>query len=222
PSKSSPSALTTASSSYITRFSLCSPGAPSLEVPSDEVVVVEGEKLHLVVPYKAIPIPKLMWQKEEAELKPDDRLSVTVEMNDAHLELLKSTRADGGKYTINLENTLGKASGAVTVRVIDFSPQFVYLIFAHFIILICSPPEVKWTKDGADTDAERVQIETEGKNTTLFIKVSARSDHGIYTVTGTNAGGTKSAETHVDVMGECGGTGALLLFSKRTNHHDLD
>lgn len=63
-------------------------------------------------------------------------------------------------------------------------------------------PEVKWTKDEADPDPKRVQVETEGCHTTLFIKTAARSDHGNYTVTGTNSGGTKSAETRVDVMGE--------------------
>uniref|UniRef100_A0A3B4ADW7 Ig-like domain-containing protein n=1 Tax=Periophthalmus magnuspinnatus TaxID=409849 RepID=A0A3B4ADW7_9GOBI len=63
-------------------------------------------------------------------------------------------------------------------------------------------PTVKWTKDETDPDPERVQVETEGKNTTLFIKVTTRADHGKYTITGTNSSGSKSAETRVDVMGE--------------------
>lgn len=63
-------------------------------------------------------------------------------------------------------------------------------------------PEVKWTKDDAEPDKERVVIETVGKNSTLNIKNALRSDHGKYEITGTNSSGTKSAFIRVDVMGK--------------------
>lgn len=63
-------------------------------------------------------------------------------------------------------------------------------------------PEVKWAKDEAEVDKERMIVETEGKNTVLFIKKAVRADHGKYQVTGTNSSGTKTAETRVDVMGQ--------------------
>lgn len=83
-----------------------------------DVVVIVGEKLHLNIPYRAIPTPKMVWQKETVECKADDRLSMTVEMNNAHLELLKCTHADAGMYAITLENSLGTATGIVNVKVI--------------------------------------------------------------------------------------------------------
>lgn len=64
-------------------------------------------------------------------------------------------------------------------------------------------PEVKWAKDEAEIDKERMIVETEGKNSTLFIKKAVRADHGKYQISGTNSSGTKTAETRVDVMGQC-------------------
>lgn len=64
-------------------------------------------------------------------------------------------------------------------------------------------PEVKWAKDDGEIDKERMIVETEGKNSTLFIKTAVRADHGKYQISGTNSSGTKTAETRVDVMGQC-------------------
>lgn len=89
-----------------------------MELQALDIVVIEGEKLHLNIPYRAIPTPKMVWQKDTVECKAHDRLSMTVEMNSAHLELLKSTRGDAGAYTITLENSLGTATGTVNVKVI--------------------------------------------------------------------------------------------------------
>lgn len=63
-------------------------------------------------------------------------------------------------------------------------------------------PEVKWAKDDAEIDKERMSIETEGKHSTLFIKAAVRADHGKYQISGTNSCGTATAETKVDVMGQ--------------------
>lgn len=89
-----------------------------MDLEAQDVVVIEGEKLHLNVPYRAIPTPKMVWQKDTVECKADDRLSMTVEMNSAHLELLKCTRADAGAYAITLENSLGSTTGTINVKVI--------------------------------------------------------------------------------------------------------
>lgn len=89
-----------------------------MDLEAQDVIVIEGEKLHLNIPYKAIPIPKMVWQKDSVECKAEERLSMTVEMNSAHLELLKCTRADAGSYTITLENSLGTATGTINVKVI--------------------------------------------------------------------------------------------------------
>lgn len=64
-------------------------------------------------------------------------------------------------------------------------------------------PDIKWAKDEAEIDKERMIVETEGKNSSLFIKKAVRADHGMYRISGTNSSGTKTAETRVDVMGQC-------------------
>lgn len=89
-----------------------------MELESHDVVVIEGEKLHLNIPYRAIPTPKMIWQKDTVECKSNDRLSMRLEMNNTHLELLKCTRADAGTYSITLENILGTATGTARVKVI--------------------------------------------------------------------------------------------------------
>lgn len=63
-------------------------------------------------------------------------------------------------------------------------------------------PEIKWMKDEAEIDKERMMVETEGKNSVLFIKKAVRADHGKFQIVGTNSSGTKMAETKVDVMGQ--------------------
>lgn len=89
-----------------------------MDLETKDVVVVEGEKLHLNIPYRAIPTPKMIWHKDTVECKADDRLSMTVEMNNAHFELLKCKRADAGAYAITLENNQGTANGTINVKVI--------------------------------------------------------------------------------------------------------
>lgn len=64
-------------------------------------------------------------------------------------------------------------------------------------------PEVKWAKDEGEIDKNRMIVETDGKNSTLFIKKATRADHGKYQIAGTNSSGTKTAETRVDIMGQC-------------------
>lgn len=64
-------------------------------------------------------------------------------------------------------------------------------------------PEVKWAKDAGEIDKDRMIVETEGKNSTLFLKKAMRADHGKYQISGTNSSGTKTAETRVDIMGQC-------------------
>lgn len=64
------------------------------------------------------------------------------------------------------------------------------------------PPEVKWTKDEGEIEAERTVIETVGTSSVFSIKPSLRKDHGKYIITATNKSGTKTAWTRVDVMGK--------------------
>lgn len=50
------------------------PGNPTLEFQTLDLVVVETEKLHIPVPFKAVPSPRITWHKDGKELKADERL----------------------------------------------------------------------------------------------------------------------------------------------------
>lgn len=51
------------------------PGNPTLDFQTLDLVVVETEKLHIPVPFRAVPSPRITWHKDGRELKADDRLS---------------------------------------------------------------------------------------------------------------------------------------------------
>lgn len=39
-----------------------------------DLIVVETEKLHIPVPFRAVPSPRITWHKDGKELKADNRL----------------------------------------------------------------------------------------------------------------------------------------------------
>lgn len=83
-----------------------------------DIVVIEGEKLSIPVPFRAVPVPTVSWHKDGKELKPSDRLTMKNDHISAHLEVPKSVHADAGVYTITLENNLGSATASINVKVI--------------------------------------------------------------------------------------------------------
>lgn len=99
---------------------------------AQDVVVVEGEKMYLKIPYQAIPKPSMVWKKGEAELKADDRLTMRCELNCIHLELLKCKHEDAGVYTVTLENSLGSATGTINVKVIGKTAVF-FCLKSYFV-----------------------------------------------------------------------------------------
>ncbi|KAJ8416941.1 hypothetical protein AAFF_G00328190 [Aldrovandia affinis] len=91
---------------------------PTLEVQTRDIVVVEGEKLHLPIVYRAVPQPKVSWHKDGKELKAGDRVTFRSEYLGTHLEITSSLHADAGTYTITLENKLGSTTGTINVKVV--------------------------------------------------------------------------------------------------------
>lgn len=51
------------------------PGNPTLEFQTLDLVVVETEKMHIPVPFRAVPSPRITWHKDGKELKADERLA---------------------------------------------------------------------------------------------------------------------------------------------------
>lgn len=63
-------------------------------------------------------------------------------------------------------------------------------------------PSLKWTKDDGALEKDRMEVEEAGKDSTLVIKTTKRSDHGKYQIQAANPSGIKSAWTRVEVMGK--------------------
>lgn len=93
-------------------------GKPTIDLETHDIVVIEGEKLSIPVPFRAVPVPTVSWHKDGKEVKASDRLTMKNDHVSAHLEVPKSVRADAGVYTITLENKLGSATASVNVKVI--------------------------------------------------------------------------------------------------------
>lgn len=89
-----------------------------MDLQTQDIVIVEGEKMDIKIPYRAIPKPLMVWKKGDTELKTEDRLTLTCELNRVHLELLKCKHEDAGVYTVTLENSLGSKTGTINVKVI--------------------------------------------------------------------------------------------------------
>uniref|UniRef100_A0A3B3TJW1 Ig-like domain-containing protein n=1 Tax=Poecilia latipinna TaxID=48699 RepID=A0A3B3TJW1_9TELE len=149
----------------------------------------------------------------------DDRLSMTVEMNSAHLEMLKCQRADAGAYTITLENTLGESNWVTTGEVLVKEQLVVPEVkikldgtlvvragdsFAVEAIVKGKPqPDVKWTKDETTEEIKkgpRLQLETGADFSKLLITGARRTDSGKYVVTASNSVGTSSAKCRINVL----------------------
>lgn len=100
---------------------------------TQDIVIVEGEKMHLKIPYRAIPKPSMTWKKDDTELKTGDRLTLACELNNIQIELLKCKHEDAGVYTVTLENSLGSVTGTVNVKVIgkatSLPPKVLFYIF---------------------------------------------------------------------------------------------
>lgn len=45
-----------------------------MEFQTLDLVVVETEKLHIPVPFRAVPAPRITWHKDGKELKADERV----------------------------------------------------------------------------------------------------------------------------------------------------
>lgn len=96
-----------------------------MDMEALDIVVVEGDKLHINIPYNAVPKPEMVWSKiihtdtaSDTKLQNDDRRLMTCELNSVHLEVMKCVHDDAGEYSVTLENAIGTATRIINVKVI--------------------------------------------------------------------------------------------------------
>lgn len=63
-------------------------------------------------------------------------------------------------------------------------------------------PEVTWSRDGSGLPPE-AKVETTAISSSLIIKPCSRKHLGVYTLTAKNAGGEKTKNVTVEVLGNC-------------------
>uniref|UniRef100_A0A3B3Q955 Titin n=1 Tax=Paramormyrops kingsleyae TaxID=1676925 RepID=A0A3B3Q955_9TELE len=81
------------------------------------LVVKHNTSFTLKVQFKGKPVPSVMWQKEDVNLK--DSATIYTNDNSTSITVEKATRNDSGKYTVTLDNSIGTAALTLDVKVLD-------------------------------------------------------------------------------------------------------
>uniref|UniRef100_A0A3Q3GMP7 Titin n=1 Tax=Labrus bergylta TaxID=56723 RepID=A0A3Q3GMP7_9LABR len=81
------------------------------------IVVWAGGSMRICIPFKGRPTPEISWAKEDSELP--SKVQVETGEDYTQLSIDICDRYDAGKYIINLENSAGKKSAFVSVKVLD-------------------------------------------------------------------------------------------------------
>ncbi|VDO68159.1 unnamed protein product [Heligmosomoides polygyrus] len=99
-----------------------SPKKPLIDLAmlTRDVIAYAGETAKILVPYSASPTPKITWAKGELRLDERDKRN-KVDSNDflTAMTIDKCELGDSGLYTVTLENSVGKDSATVKLRVVD-------------------------------------------------------------------------------------------------------
>ncbi|XP_029624486.1 titin isoform X1 [Salmo trutta] len=81
------------------------------------LLVKDGSSFTLTVPFRGKPVPKVMWDKADVDLRV--RASVHTTDTVTSITVEQATRDDSGKYTVTLQNVAGKVTCTLNVRVLD-------------------------------------------------------------------------------------------------------
>lgn len=85
----------------------------------DTITIKRGTTLDVEVPFTGYPVPTVEWTKEDETLRGTRVKTEMVKNKLVTLALSKTTRADSGKYTLTLENEVGREKCHVRVNVLD-------------------------------------------------------------------------------------------------------
>uniref|UniRef100_A0A8C1MXP5 Titin n=1 Tax=Cyprinus carpio TaxID=7962 RepID=A0A8C1MXP5_CYPCA len=81
------------------------------------LIVKHGNSFTLTAPFKGKPVPSVIWNKEEVDLKA--RASIETTETCTSITIEKATRNDSGQYIVTLDNGVGTASLPMVVKVLD-------------------------------------------------------------------------------------------------------
>eukprot|EP00063_Salmo_salar_P057342 XP_014032177.1 PREDICTED: titin-like [Salmo salar] len=81
------------------------------------LLVKDGSSFTLTVPFRGKPVPNVMWDKADVDLRVRASIHTTDTVTSITVE--QATRDDSGKYTVTLQNVAGKVTCTLNVRVLD-------------------------------------------------------------------------------------------------------
>lgn len=107
-----------------------------------DLIVRAGNKINYTVPIEAAPRPTVKWSVNEKPIDSGSRVDIQIYNSQVIFEIPFSVRNDTGRYTLTLENNLGKCSASAHVTVlgkINIGFQYVQKMFI-FIYDISNNP----------------------------------------------------------------------------------
>uniref|UniRef100_A0A3B1K6M6 Titin n=1 Tax=Astyanax mexicanus TaxID=7994 RepID=A0A3B1K6M6_ASTMX len=81
------------------------------------LIVKDGSSFTLRVPFKGKPVPNVMWNKPDVDLRVRAAIDTTDTCTSITVE--QATRNDSGKYTVTLQNVAGTSTLTLSVKVLD-------------------------------------------------------------------------------------------------------
>jgi len=83
-----------------------------------DLIVRAGNKINYTVPIEAAPRPTVKWSVNESPIDSGSRVDIQIYNSQVIFEIPFSVRNDTGRYTLTLENNLGKCSASAHVTVL--------------------------------------------------------------------------------------------------------
>lgn len=85
----------------------------------DDLVIKANTRLEYNVPIRGAPRPKVTWSVNGTRIEESDRVEMQTYGKQTILDIPFARRSDSGRYTLTLENELGKVSASGNVTVLD-------------------------------------------------------------------------------------------------------
>ena len=93
---------------------------PSIDKANlDDLIIKANTRLEYNVPIRGAPRPTVTWSVDGMKIEESDRVEMQTYGKQTILEIPFARRSDSGRYTLTLENELGKCSASGNVIVLD-------------------------------------------------------------------------------------------------------
>lgn len=117
---------------------------PVIHLMCDTFSTRAGNDLKINVPFKAIPLPEVVWKKNGDTLKETNRVNVHTSETSSQITIKEASRMDVGEYKITLANSSGTKSANLFVLVLESpgppSDLSIDEVSADFASLSWQPP----------------------------------------------------------------------------------